>query len=647
MEQAIEKFKQLIKNKIIDYDNLLKNNSDDYDSNKIKIILNKIKNSDLWNLNVDDLNELKKFDEKYKILLENELIFLTFFVKIPSVTKEKLKIRQFNFNQRELIDNIYNKFAQKIIDLENKSKVKNNEIVNIIDQMQDLLKKLNETGIMLIKDNDLINSLLDNDIFSFDEKISIYKKINQINFNLFKNYTDSNVSFDDEEILSEDELKENEVPLSEDQLRELFEKYQINWFNNNDEAYKIYIEKLLKLGDLDKINSKLEFISNNRDYCDLRFIKEYPEILYNILLYSDIDKVIKKNLDGLKDVGINTEEQYSRFIKKAPMILYPLVYNPHKSGKKSTNKSEKKYNSSRVSGVSKGMIQTLKLLYERKFDAIDVIDKCPSVLSFSPKTVEKAIKSLESYDIYLNGEKDKRTLSCLQKSNISTLDIAIETGFYQYLNDNKSKIPYSDISLYYKGKLLRKNNSLFLKENSIFRIFKNNKRVLNGDFVDYFDDNKTSMSKEDIFKSYNALDLYNPYFSEILENSNLEFVPQDIQNDLFIKKLDSKYMADIVIDKNTLEEKYMNGDNYDGETHKNLVYIFNNNGKEVIISRNKVLRIYNALFENVDFKNQNIDRMQVLMYSITYLSMLDQEEYDIIKNEVNNLFLEKKERIKK
>jgi len=216
------------------------------------------------------------------------------------------------------------------------------------------------------------------------------------------------------------------------------------------------------------------------------------------------------------------------------------------------------------------------------------------VLCENSKKIRKNVLLMEKYNIPRNKYLIAETLLKTSYNLGEEIDIWIELGdkeIDKYLNNNLLMLIYN------------KSDNLGLK----LRVFKD----LGKNILDSL--NKKTF-KESEFINNNVINIDG-------NNYKFDFIPYKNNNEYY-DKLMSKRLLDLLDDKasnSNLYKKFV--DNI--ECVNDLYYIIP--GVNIRISKNKVFRVFNNLISN----GVTEDR-EMLIYAITYNSIISEDEYDII-----------------
>lgn len=591
---SIEKFTNKIEQIILELNNKIA-----YLNNLLseEILLDDI----VWNLNEEKANDIiSKIGDK---LTDIETKCIIVFSKYA---KEEKQIKKATNGLSEIQRSIFGSVFDKLNAYNLEKNNENVEKVKIkIDKYKSLLSKFNRNDILLIDEFDLIEEILRKDEFTTLEKIEIYNEINKINGKIYDLMNQNND--EEENVLSEDDLEVTN--LQSDELNSFLIENEIKCFD--DVIYErrqsprysqllLLYNKLSKYGKYDKMQSLIDFIKSK----NLEFVFNNPEILTNTLLYSSVE-LLQNMINVSEENGMDWRDALLR----CPVYFYPSVRMNKKSDKNSTPGE----NNSSITGGLSNYENNIKFLNSKNITCSDVLSDCVTFFSFKASNNKKNYEFLQKYLIPLKDQygRTKKGFSALKYSGIfDNLDIGIECGCYEYYKDNITVL-IDGRSNMYRIKLAEKQNyssSDFFSEVNM----KNNlgvKKVLRRSALKREEFGK---NQDETFNQYSAVTIDNYINSDTVElydkilKSNENINITDIsEKDYYIQKLDNVYMKN------------------------DLIYDFGG----VIISRLKVLRFYQTLISSPEIEPS----YDVLLYVITKLSMLDEEEMNIIISSLKSL----------
>lgn len=453
-------------------------------------------------------------------------------------------------------------------------------------------------------------------------------------------------------LFGEEILKSKEIPTNvqneEEQFIENKDKIKIK-----EELITIFNKYLL---DFDAFYNKLssveqtEFINYVKPYIVeeiLRVLKEFninlsdsyyncPLLLYKarqikeILMYSN-GKTIKKVLaytDKEKIFNNRIIEQNGNTKKGIDFDLLlespaRFIERKRRYKVKGNNIIDIKIEGDSI-GAANDFINNIELFKSYGVNPSDLCEN--SIVSILP--TEKIRNIISIFKLYgIDSNYFTKTLSCFDSIHqADALDQFIELGQFDYILRNMSRckllpdspifyrliygIKYTTIPI--ESMITKKGNFTSLitdtskKDNSVtFGITAINKQTM-------VNQSETFYGNDQLYQTYN--ELVNPLSSDITVALS--------RNDSIIHLLDENFL----VKKGNGEMIYPN------------IYNFGTvntiRGKwDINISRNKVLRICNELMKH----NIEINDMDTIMYIVTKNSILTQEEYNIIYNQINNI----------
>ena len=585
---GISKIIKIIEQEIVINNKMLvKQHSND---NKLEKIIEIFNNNDLALIQQEDIDVLKNNIE----LLPNEIEFLEAFSKIDVSYNSFFKTLGLDDLQKKVIQCIQEKIKKCIT---KQNEISEEEIIDKIKSLKILLSKLSNNDLNLITEIDELNELMNKYNVSLQERINIYIEINKINSKIFSNY---NIEYK-EQIIDESIL--NETNLSEEDLQSLFDELKSNIKLNK--FPKDMQLRLLKYGNLDKIMVIIKTIMQN--ICIKHLLIE-NEVLAKILLYSN-----KEIIENVIKLAQNNEIE--NIIKEFPTIFFPAVrerkkINIGKGGDVATVET----------GSYNNFYKNIELLKELNIPISKAYEDCATFFIAYHVTTRRNVEKLQMYNISLLDQDSnyRKGLSVLKGSDIlKNIDIAIELGLLEYIKQNISRI--SNFNNMYRCKLANKmyKQGQLKTKPQIYKILKNGqeKLLLTREF--YSENSIFGDKPQDTFEKYKTAKLeisnYNIYDGIIGNNEN-DNISNLSTSDPIIKQLDNLYMTD--------------------------EYVYNMDG--IIVSRYKVLRIYETLISN-----HNIDvTPDLLLYVITMYSMLDDTELKNIKECINKITFSKQKELK-
>lgn len=524
-------------------------------------------------------NVSKELIEKlnvYKMLSQFEYLILT--------EEQKAEITNIMKDFNEQLDKIKGNIISSNTILKD-----SNSKIDEIDKYMEKIQKLYANEEYLNSDDitSIANILKDSSI-PISEQTKILQELGILSIKL--------INSDKLEETEEEVYTIEETNLDKEELSEVFTKYgyKLEDFKARDQS------KLLKYGNLLVISQILEVLKNNHIYID---IKEFSHKLTPILINSD-ETIISTILENIKKDYENSVSEskgnYSSFHELSPERMFteclnaPSIfikgkheYKKRAAGSKNGSVVENN-NSDLVYGSYDNYIKNRELLIQKGVDINKVVMKCLTLLSMSYQKVKENFDSFEFYQIpravYSN------TLSSLKAADpLSAIDQFIELGCYEYVLSNFSYVNHrpDDLMFYRIVKATQLGEPIYSDRNTrnveLLGKISNDKK------------NGYSINKDN---KEEAVEQYIPKFNSIYD----EVVNKDRNTGPVILTYRNYFIT-------TLEDKYKMDD---------LRYDFNG----VIISRFKVLRIYETLM-----KNRVAGTYNAVLYAICKNSILTEEQY--------------------
>lgn len=603
----LEKIMELINKKIIFLESQIDEINKKIESNNTSysLILSKLKNTltdykNIIELDDNDFNILEKIYDKNKI---TNLKVYKVVVTNPSFNFPYYSQMVLNDICNDIIINI-NKYNEEVV-IGTKEIEKLNLLLDVLKNLKINIK--NNFNINLIELDELMSLVKASD-YTDNEKIDLLIYISNISIKSFNLLDTLNVFVDGEEKLENNDIEITN--LSEESLIDLFNKYEYNFLALN----RTSIAKIKKYGNLENIESMLSVLKTQNIDLNKEMTNKSGAIA-EILIYSSAD-ILEKILLLAYKKGLNFHQ-----LIKIPSCFISKRRNFIRLGLngKTTNQNDNLVGSYEDFEKNIQYLESIfiKVYGEDKFSSS--FDKCCFIFIKSHELIKRTIKVYELYGItpieYLN------TLSSLNSYHVEEiLDLSIELDCFEYLRKNLSKatlmpndeqfymiararqLGYSDDKIFdsrgLKYKVLKEDENIGI--NKVNGALKTNKFILNETNKVIFKEFERILIETTRVSEFN---FYNG--NENLSNSNIN---------IKLKKLD---------------ELYLQKDNP-------LVYNINN----ISISKNKVLRIYNNLLErNIE------DSKELMLFALTYNSIITQEQFDIISDEVNKLYFNKEKKL--
>ena len=432
----------------------------------------------------------------------------------------------------------------------------------------------------------------------------------------------------------------------EDIIR-VFNNHNLNFYDLYDEDQK----ELIEYGNYDKINDILNTFDRYKIYLGSLhnnevILKIKSSQIKVILLYSK-KEIIEEVFDTIKKYKIFlTEEGMLDTVKllerPQKFIEKKMRYKRKNSGIININKGNPGKNP--YIGTASDFIKNLEFFMNLGVNKEYYMTKCDTVQEVNHELI-KINKII--FDMYgLKPEDYLETLSCFRvKSPDAIIDLFIEMGSFRYVKEHMSVVQFNleeKPEYYMVAALLRFTNltwrditypnSYKLRTTKLKQELLKLGITLENCYTHFYTPLTTVGVAENNKQRENVKQFFNKYDSIIDRSYNYDTTIALNSKDSIIPELDEKYLLRDGNGKmihptiyNFGTVKYEIGKNPD--TNEPIYKKW-----DINISRNKVLRMYNTLLEN-GIEN-NID---TIMYAITKNSIITLEEYNIIKNKVQNI----------
>lgn len=367
--------------------------------------------------------------------------------------------------------------------------------------------------------------------------------------------------------------------LTEEQLTELFNKYGYD-FNKVPKEFQL---KLLSKGNSNTIEEMFNCMPNY----GIKFSEKNKATLYLILKSSN------NALEKMKELSQKYGFNFHDTLKKIPASFV------HKS-KNTDIKKYRNYQSEdekELIGAFEDFCENIEIIDNLGYNIPIAMKKAISVFTKSSSKIKRNIELLREYNFF-DGNNLASTgfvLSGLKSSNLQEMiDIFIELDELKYVRDNSSRLVL-DTDSYIIRRLY------FAKKNGInnYKRQKGDKTILTGIISDEAD------KSMDIYIDLNSIK--HNVFDELTDREIADYLDRKLRetND----------------DVDTYQEISILDNNY---TRDDYTYDFNG----TIISNKKVKKIYPLLLKEYP----ELDRKKLLLYAITYNSMMSSEEFENISN---------------
>ena len=277
------------------------------------------------------------------------------------------------------------------------------------------------------------------------------------------------------------------------------------------------------------------------------------------------------------------------------LIKYPTIY--YRRIKSNIGKN----------GSLDNFFKNIKFLEDNIFDIHKVKDKCPIFFTFSNKTVIKNYEILKLYGIDFTSDESYAFLNASHLD--SSIDLFIESGLFNYACENKSRLMQGGDLICARVKYVNLEHGCDYPYR-MYTSVDGKKLTLKKEFID---------KKETIYGS-SVDETYKLYDKITINEENTDIY------DKIIKGSTTNSVTNISLTNKIgllLDELFK---------ESNLIYNFNG----VKISRIKVLRLLETFIMT---PNMVIDT-ELLRYIITYNSIVDSNELEIINECIKKLGLE-------
>lgn len=594
---------------------------------KIISVLNKNRNSLSDRLETELKELVQPFDDLINRMSEVETTPLKIstlsieeidnnFPNISIKTIEELemykKISKFSFfvlteEQKSDISNIMKKLIEQIDKIKKSiidSNVSLKDLDDKIKEVEGIIEKVttlySSNGYLKSSDIITIANILKESNLAVEEQIAIVQELSLLSL--------TRINSNEKEDEEEESYIVEETNLDRDELTEVFIKYGYKFedFKDRDQA------KLLKYGNLSTIAGIFEVLKKEHVYID---IKEFSHKLTQIFINSN-ETIISTILENIKNdcenARLESKDTYHTIHELSVGKIFAECLNAPSifiKGKREYKKRAKGptggpgggggNNSEIVYGSYDNYVKNRELLIKKGIDINKVIMKCISLLSMPYQRIKENFDSFEFYQIpaivYSN------TLSSLKAADsLSAIDQFIELGCYEYVLSNFSYVNRrpDDLMFYRIVKATQLGESIYSDRNTRDTQFLG--KISNDKKNGYGINND---NKEEVVEQY--IPEFNPIYDEVVnKDRNAGPVILTYRN-YFITTLENKYKMD------------------------DLRYDFNG----VIISRFKVLRIYETLM-----KNRIAGTYNAVLYAICKNSILTEEQYKNITDCLDRVY---------
>lgn len=502
------------------------------------------------------------------------------------------------FNILELEDKLEINYINELI--ETLKIMKNNHFITITNEQIESIKKSTTYKEILTyyfdKSNKLTTRLNEkNNVKNFNSKIDQYIK-----------------EIQDSKIINDKFLSEIIELLTNNQINtEILIKLQLEILKYNITYYQEFENLDLQINTITEEKLIEVFEKHNHNY------NKVPETLKELLLkygnYNNIDEVFTE----FKQKNIKFDEQTDEHIymlTNSSKNIFDTIYELSLKYKFDFRTLIKKLPSAflltndEIIGSYYNFINNIKTFDEQGYDIPTSLKKTPTAFVYSNKTITHNIQSLKQYGITKKLSELKFKLSGITSTTLfEALDSFLELDELKYILENTSRLQLPADSYIFKRIYNAKKRGIDIhktrKENNETKI------ILDG-IITKTDNTAldTPQKKEDtIIKPKIYSDEETEELNSLIkENTNTTI------NDELIEKLDENFSI----------------------RNNNLLYLIGNK----YISKLKVHRIYSSIYEF------DTDKKKLLLFAITYNSLLNSNEFDIIQSYIEELKYKKGER---
>lgn len=507
------------------------------------------------------------------------------------------------FDTKIVKNNNYNELIKTLTILKNNSLIiLTEEQINLIKQSQifryclntityyrkRIEKKIDEQTKINAK-NKMINQIIQN-LEMFKSNIIDDNTVNMI-YNFIK---ENNISKNDtEQIITNilkhnveiyEKIKEINYNLTPEQLIELFNKYEYKY----DKVPKGFKQRLLIKGDLDNIEEVFVALHSH----NITF-EEKNKIHLCLILKSDKD-IIEK----IWTLSQKYSFDFNEMLKKIPGIFLHKNFDHIRIN---YNQSEFEP-TAEISGAFEDFKENIKLIKKLGYDITETLKNNKSILILPNNKLKRNAEALINYGFPENLHQIGLKLSGLKGENIiATIDKFIELDELTYVQENTSRLSLEpDSVIFYRLYFAKKYNKEHPNNKFTIKRQTEAKEVFTGIISNENDKTLDYLIDKETITNYVFNHTIDETIKKYIEEQNKIGFENEITIDDMIKSIE--------------------------ESHKynNASYMFD----DIIISRNKVLRIYSMIFKKFD----NLDKQHLLLFAITYNSILNHEEFDKIKN---------------
>lgn len=492
--------------------------------------------------------------------------------------------------------------------------------LDISNIMKELIKEINEIKKYIVDSNVILKDTDDKlkEIDGIIEKVTaLYSNKGYLNSNDIMNivniFKDSNLPVEEQvtivqelSLLSLITLNSNKVEEQEeeilvieetgvdrDELVNLFKEYGYD-FDDFKERDK---NMMLNYGRIESIRGMLDVLASNNLRIYIKgtshkltqiFVNSNGSIISTIIenIREDIEKNKIKFNSGLSD-GLSIERLFSECLDTPSMFINGKRKYKRRSGGSGGHGPGGGSGDTTVIGAFNNYVKNRELLLEKGIDINLVITKCKTLLCTPYQKVKENFACFEFYGIPENVYN--RTLYSLTATDpLSAIDQFIELGCYRYILSNFSYVNRrpDDLIFYRIVRAGQLGDSIYSERRTQTVEFLGK---ISNDSKNGYGINRDN--KQDVVSQY--IPSFNPMYDEVV-NRDRNAGPIILANNNYFINAIKEYKID------------------------DLRYDFNG----VIISRFKVLRIYETLI-----KNHIAGTYNAILYAICKNSILTEEQY--------------------
>lgn len=559
-----------------------------------KIELERLLFASVFNISIIPYNDLENIVDGFSMTLEEKEIMKSQLRTITTI----LKLNSINGTNMVLDEEqveVLNTFLRKLheyISLRREFMLENNIDIEKLTERNDKYKSLATT---------LSNPNNTNFISDMDSLITLFEEVNlpdekrqKLIFSLIK--YNRNI-FNDRKGRTEKKIKSN--LLDTNRVKEIFKKYGYDFSRLSENIQG----KILEFGKLGKIKEvlctlsklgleKLDEEENGYELMSLVLASD-KETIGETVKFALRKRVLNGLLVKMSGAFISSENNNFKNIEnKRFKIMDTIFINNYKPC---------------IVGVNLEFRKNALLLEKYGLSIKSVLDRCPLLLMISSEKLSNNLELFLEYGFSFNNKRKKlvdSALLALTADNFSEIvDQFIEIHPYgvKYLRDNLSCI-----------KTIKSADDILFYNIYYSRMFEG---------VDVAFRRIISNNLEYLCICGNINDRFNASYYGINEANKREItntiVPTFNTGNRYLEIVEKDY--DRVIDVSIFENEYIQKINVFSDEVEPLIYNFGG----VIISKIKVLRIFNILI-----KNGILASLDSLLFAITYNTIISAENYD-------------------